>query len=188
MQNLVEGTPYLSTSNIKRDLLKCRKWIENISGEAHIGYGIKQLECNFWFEYKGESTFFVYSVDGNEPQEILISERELLFGTMNYFVCSCGKRCQKLYLPDGATELKCRACYKLVYELSTINRISKHGMFLYKTNRTLKLANQRMEMSRIFYKSRYTKKFQRFLKLCAKAGLSKSVESARELMESIQNQ
>ena len=185
---IIEGTPYLSTSSIKRDFLRCRKKVENISGDVYISYGIKSVKCNYWFEYRDKSTFFVISIDGNDPQDILLSERELMCGTMSYFVCECGKQCLKLFLPLDQTKLKCRACHGLTYELSTINRSSKHGLFLYRTNRTLKLADQRAEINRIFYKSQYTKRFQRFLRLCTKAGLHKNAEDAQKFIKAIQEQ
>ena len=67
-----------------------------------------------------------------------------------------------VYLPSGHLELKCRICYGLGYELSAIDRNSKHGQFLYTTSQTIKLANQRANMNRIFYKSKYTHRYERF--------------------------
>ena len=185
---LVEECPYLAIGAVKQDLQRSRNKESNITGVIKICYDNAELICNYWFEHLNNSTFFAISVNGHAPQRILISERELQFGTRNYFVCDCRRQANKLYLPSGKTELKCRACYGLRYELSTINRSSSHGKFMYLTNRTIKLANQRADMNRIIYKNRYTKRYQRFLKLCGQAGLSNIVQDARDLMAAIKNQ
>lgn len=182
---LIEGCPSLTIGSVKRDLGRCRMKEADITGAINIVHGAVILTVDYWFEYIDNNAFFVISVDGHAPQRILLSEQELYFGTRNYFVCDCGKRVHKLYLPPGKAEFRCRSCYKLIYELSTINRNSTHGRLLYIANRTIKLANRRADMSRIIYKSRYTKKYKRFLRLCEKAGLNNVVKDARDLMAAI---
>lgn len=185
MENLVEDCPYLVTSSIKRDFSRCRKKIDNISGTLCMS---NNRGCSYWFEYEDDYTFFVISVAGNNPQKILTSERELMLGTMNYLVCGCGRQCRKLFLPSGETKLKCRVCHGLRYELSGINRTSPRGKILYRGNRTNKMFDLRANIKHIFYKSRFTHRYQSFLKLCERAGFHDLVEDSLYLMKAVQNQ
>ena len=188
-RHLVESTPYLAIGAIKQDLWRYRSMEENINGIINIGYGKTGLVCSYWFESKDSDVFLVISIGGEHlPQRILISECQLQFGIRSYFVCDCGIQSCKLYLPADKEALKCRACYGLRYELSTINRTSPHGQFFYITNRTIRLANRRTDIKRIIYKGRFTKRYERFLKLCGKAGFDHVVQEARDLMAEIKNQ
>jgi hypothetical protein len=47
--------------------------------------------------------------------------------------------------------------------------------------------DMRESIGRIFYKSKYTKRFVRWLKLCDQSGLFKEVKSANDLMIAIDN-
>ena len=70
-----------------------------------------------------------------------------------------------------------------------INRNSKHGNFLYKQSQILKLISARENIGRIFYKSKYSKRFTRWLEIASRAGLVNEVEDAQRLMTAInQNQ
>ena len=185
-RHLIEGTPYLAVSAIKEDLWRYRNGTDNISGVINIGNGRAELICSYWFEFKDGDTFLIISIGGDHlPQRLLISECQLKFGIRSYFVCDCGRRSYKLYLPPDREELKCMICYRLRYELSGINRSSSHGKLFYITNRTIKLANQREDLNRIVYKNKYTKKYQAFLRLCGKAGFHGVVKEAQDLMAEI---
>jgi LSD1 subclass zinc finger protein len=37
-------------------------------------------------------------------------------GRMYLFVCQCGRRALRLYLPPGSEEFRCRACHNLTYK------------------------------------------------------------------------
>lgn len=138
-------------------------------------------EINFWFEDEDDPTHLFISVDGHEPQDLVWELDELTFGAKAYFHCSCGYRASKLYLPPNGTEFKCRKCHKLKYELSVVNKKSVAGKSIYRINRLHKLANSRASMSRIFYNGQYTKRFERFLRLCERAGLDSIVKGANDL-------
>ena len=56
---------------------------------------------------------------------------------------------------------------------------------MYVANRTIKLANKQAGMGRIIYKGHYTKKYNRFLKLCGKAGFNNVLRDAQNLMMTI---
>lgn len=184
--NLIEECSALTTGAIKQDLRRCRMMEADIKGVFSISNGNTNLLCDYWVEYLNGEAFLVISTGlGHLPQRILLSCLELRFGSRSYLNCDCGARVNKLYLPPGKDQFRCRRCHQLRYELSTINRMSKHGRLLYRTNRTLKLVNKRAGMNRIIYNNRYTNKFERFLRLCGQAGLDGVVRDARNLMTAI---
>src|SRR3989344_1957189 len=74
---------------------------------------------------------------------------------------------------------------KLRYRSTTINNRSDHGRMLYQQNKRLALLDMRENIPRPLYKSKYTKKFLRFLKLCSKSGLFNQVKDAQTTMEAI---
>lgn len=180
---LIEECPYFSTSSIKQDLSRSRRKEADIKDIFNIFKGNQKLLCSYWIDYSNNETFiFISTSTSNLPQRILLSKQELYFGSRSYFVCECGKRVIKVYLPLGRADFACRSCCGLRYELSTINRTSTHGAFLYKTNRTLKLVNQQADINRIIYKGSYTRRYNRFLKLCQQSGLYGVVKDAEFLM------
>lgn len=147
---------------------------------------IGSVKKDIRFEYTDGDDFLVFDAGGDHPpQRIMLDEQSITFGLRRYFLCECGSRVNKLYLPPGKSQYKCRVCYKLRYELSYINRTAKHGKLLYRTNRTIKLIDQRAGMSRVFYNGQYTKRFSRFLKLCSRAGLDDVVDNALTLKNAI---
>lgn len=156
---LIEECPVISIGSVKRDIR-----FEYTDGEDHLVFD----PC-----------------DGRLPQFIMLAEQAITFGTRRYFLCGCGLRVNKLYLPPDKSEYKCRACYRLRYELSYINRTSRHGELLYRTNRTLKLIDKRAGMNRVFYNGQYTKRFNRFLNLCSRIGLDDVVKNALSLKTAI---
>lgn len=147
----------------------------------------RRPDIDYHLEEENNSLFLHVGVGNNKPQKIAWEWHEITFGKRAYFRCSCGCRIVKIYLLPNGKEFKCRKCHKLRYELSTINRKSVHGKIFYKTNRLIKLANKRNNMSRIFYNSSYTKKFNSFLRLCDKAGLNNIRKGADNLMELIKS-
>ncbi len=146
---------------------------------------VGSIKKDLRFEYKdGDEFLFFYHGEGLS-QQILIAEQSITFGIRRYFVCECGAQVNKLFLPTGKKEYKCRNCYKLRYELTTINPRSIHGKLLYRTNRIIKLTNKRTELNRIFYRGRYTKRFNRFLHLCDRAGLVEVLDNAAKLSSAV---
>lgn len=127
------------------------------------------------------TNFLFVSVNGQNPQKFAWELVEMTFGEKAYFYCPCGYRATKLYLPPNSSEFKCRKCHKLRYELTVLNRKSVAGKSIYQINRLHKLANSRAGMSRIFYNGNFTKRFERFLRLCDRAGLESIVKGANDL-------
>lgn len=180
MTQITENCIVLTPKSVLMNIKKCKQ--NKVSLNAH---GLN-IECSF------NSTIYpsiiLTRVEDKQPQQITLVWQAITFGQTAYFKCSCGNRCRRLYLPPGCIKFKCRTCYHLRYELSLINRNTVQGRFLYRFNRILKLTNQRASMNRIFYKNCYTKRFERFLDLCSKAGLNNIVNDARDLMNSIKSQ
>lgn len=54
--------------------------------------------------------------EGGSQTIPLSTTRPHLGGNRFWFVCGCGRRSGKLYLPSGETVFRCRRCYDLTYE------------------------------------------------------------------------
>ena len=182
--NLIENTFNLNTKLLKEDLKKARER-EPIDGFLNINYNGRPSVVDYYVEYENEKTYLIINF-GEKPQRILLSEEELTFGTRSYLTCTCGNRVNALYLDKGV--FACRDCHKLKYQSTTINRNSKHGQFLYQQSQILKAMSMRENMTRIFYKSQYTRKFNRFINLCTKTGLLKEVIESGKLLTAINTQ
>ena len=143
-------------------------------------------DITYWQEDSNDKSIWSISVTGSEPQEIAMEWEPVTYGERPYFRCECGHRATKLYLPPNGHKFKCRECHNLHYQLTTFNRYSIAGRKLYQVNRLNKLSNNRAGMSRIFYNGNYTKKFERFLGQCEKAGFNSIVQGANDLKLLIQ--
>lgn len=183
MKTLIEDSCALSTNLLKKDLRKARDR-EPVEGTLNIIYNNKPSILDYKVEYAGGETYLDVFF-GIESQRILLSEYGLTFGMRTYLTCGCGARTNALYLKLGF--FACRKCQKLSYRSTTINSKSEHGRFLYQQSKRLKLMEIRESIGRIFYKSKYTKRFMRWLKLCEQSGLFREVKSATDLMIAIDN-
>lgn len=156
-----------------KDILHNRRLVVDDGNTHH--------EVNYWIEETAHASTVHISTKGGEPQTFDMELEELTFGKRGYFKCSCGLRVNRLFLPHNGTEFGCRKCHGLQYQLSSFNRYSVAGKSLYRINRLHKLSNSRAGMTRIFYGGSYTKKFERFLRLCDRAGLDHIVKGAEDL-------
>ena len=179
--NFIENTFALTTKLLKKDLRKIRAK-EPIDGYLNVMYNGKESALDLQVEYQEDKTYLIV-IFGPEPQRILLAEEVLTFGTRTYLTCQCGCRTTALYLVDGT--FACRKCKKLKYASNAINRGSKHGKFIYQQTKILRIISMREKMSRIFYKSHYTKRFLKWLGQCGRAGLFDEVIRAFELEEDI---
>ena len=184
MKTLVESCFVLDTKTIKNDLRLARRQKGAIGGCINIIHGNKQSVADYYIEIGKEHDYLVIQY-GEEEQRIRLTEGELHFGPRSMFICDCGTRVGKLYLPSHAIQFKCRKCHNLAYQSTTINRTSKHGKFLHQQSQILKLADMRDKMNRIFYKSRYTKRFLHWLGLCSRAGLFDEAMQAWKLQDAV---
>ncbi|MDP1689488.1 MAG: hypothetical protein Q8L47_05195 [bacterium] len=154
--------------------------------------GINQLEgrndITYWFDDMDAPTCLFVSVGGHDPQEFKWEPVELTFGESAYFYCKCGYKARKLFLVPNGFEFKCRICQKLKYRLSSMNPNSVAGRAIHTFDRMTKLIEVRENMARIFYKGKYTKRFNRFLEHCKVLGFNDVVDDAQSLNEVIQSQ
>ncbi len=187
MKTLKESCFTLSTKLLRKDLQKARN--KELVEEEYLN-----------FIHNGKPSVLFYSIeesfDGNtylvidfngEPQRILLSSRELTYGTRTYLTCCCGHKTNALYLKNTpeSTFFACFRCHNLRYKSTTINSRSDHGRMLYQQSKRLELLDMRESIPRPLYKSKWTKRFQRFLKLCSQSGLFNQVKDARTTMETI---
>lgn len=160
-----------------------RDILRNIERPRRIGTNAddRRADVNYWLDHTGDDFAALISVGKNEPQRVVMEWQEITFGERAYFRCACGLRASKLHLPLGGNEFKCRKCHKLQYQLTHINRHSVAGRALYRVNRLQKLLDQRASMGRILYKGNYSDRFERFLRMCDRAGFDSIVQGANDL-------
>ncbi len=180
MKTLVENCFVLDIKLVKKNLHLVREHRGGVAGYFNIVQGEKQSVADYCFDYTNEFDYLIIQY-GEKDQRIKLATSELRFGERSWFVCKCGNRVSKLYLPPGKTEFKCRHCYRLSYEVQNLNKNSKSGQFLYKNRLILKLMNSRENMRSIFYDGKLTQRYSRFLKQCDTIGLNYS-EDARKLL------
>jgi hypothetical protein len=183
MNTLVENCFKLSTKLLRNDLQKARLKEPVNGGYLNFLHNGRPSVLDYSIEYgQDDNAYLVVNFNG-EPQKILLSNHELTYGTRTYLTCGCGHRTNALYLKN--TFFACFKCHKLRYRSTTINSRSDHGRMLYQQNKRLALLDMRENIPRPLYKSKYTKKFLRFLKLCSKSGLFNQVKDAQTTMEAI---
>ena len=183
MATLIESCFALSIKLLRNDLQKARQK-EPVEGEyLNFIHNGKPSALNYSIEYSHDGSTYLEINFNGEPQKIALSNRDLTFGTRTYLVCGCGARVNALYLKN--TFFACRNCHKLQYKSTTINTRSDHGMMLYQQTKRLKLIDMRESIPRPLYRSKWTKRFQRFLKLCSQSGLFTQVRDAQATMETI---
>ena len=182
MKTLKESCFALTTKLLRTDLQKARNK-GSVEGE-YLNFVLNGRPSVFYYsiEYSDENTYLVVTV-GEEPQRILLSTHELTFGTRTYLTCACSYRTNALYLKG--TYFACFKCQNLRYRSTTISTTSDHGRMLYQQNKRLELIDMRESIPRPLYRSKYTKKFLRFLKLCNQSGLLNQGRDAQITMETI---
>ncbi|MCX6717761.1 MAG: hypothetical protein NTU76_03765 [Candidatus Taylorbacteria bacterium] len=183
MKTLVESCFNITTKRFNKDLKLAVDRKTNVESYINTSFG---TVFDYIIEYGTENNYLIIKY-AEEDQRIKLVDSELRYGTRMFFVCDCGAHVAKLYLPPNNKQFKCRCCHKLYYQSTTINRTSKHGEFLYKQNQILKIIDTREKMNRIFYRSRYTRRFLRWLGSCSRAGLFDEVIRAQELMTAVNN-
>ena len=184
MAELIEHCSIITTKRFRQDLQRVKELGRSVSGFIDIKHGNSLSKADYTVEYGAEFDYLVIHNEGTE-QRIRLVDGQLKLGVRIWFICQCGAHIAKLYLPPGGKEFKCRRCHSLSYQSCTINKNSKHGAFIYKNSLILKVLAARENISRIFYRSKYTKRFNRWLDLCDKAGLLQERASANDLMGDI---
>lgn len=141
----------------------------------------ERSDIKYDFDKAGDDSFLLVTIDDYEQQRITIDPFETSFGERNYFKCpKCDARCCKLFLLPKGHIFLCKSCHNLKYE--AFNSSSAQGQLFLRTKKILKLIKVQEDMTpRIWYKSKYTKRYLKFLQDCLKAGLIDIVKEAQEL-------
>ena len=183
MKTLIESCPVIDTKSVKRDIKRAREHKTPIEGCINVSNG---SVVDYSIEYGHECDYLVIR-HGIGEQHIKLAESELMYGPVMWFVCDCGRRARKLYLPPRATQFKCRHCHHLVlvYELTRFNRKSTHGQLMYRTNRMIKLMKTRESIRSPFYDGKFTHRFERFLRLSDVVGFKSNREDANAMLADI---
>lgn len=184
MAELVENSFALSARLFKKDFSRARRG-ETVDEYLNFSYNGNQAALDYSIEYVDDKPYLVINYT-EIPQRILLSEQELTFGTRTYLTCKCGCRTTALYLHKDI--FACRKCHKLRYESTTINRTSRFGRLMYQQINAFKLIKKGEKISRIIYRSKYTKRFSRWLNFCSREGFFEYVLKAEKLMTEINKQ
>ena len=185
MGAFIENSFALSTKLLKKDLQKARRKESVEGGYLNFVHDGRGRALDYEIEYLPDGATYLVIHIGEEPQKILLAERELTFGVRTYLSCGCGHKTNALYLKLGY--FACRNCQKLHYRSTNLNRTSEHGQFLFLQERRLRLMEMREKIDRPIYKGRYTKRFMRWLGHCSRAGIFNEAIQAWEAMEAIRS-
>ncbi|MEK7539419.1 MAG: hypothetical protein AAB595_02175 [Patescibacteria group bacterium] len=155
----------------------CIKNGKEVDGETNL---TSKLPLGYWTEKNGLGTKLTLSF-GPETQNIILSQKELPYGTRFLFTCECGKTCNNLYLHKN--KWRCGKCAGLKYESSRINRHSTIGSILYRAM----WANKATDINEVIgrhkiYRNKPTRKFKSFIKAATKACLDSHVRAANMLV------
>ena len=101
-------------------------------------------------------------------QCIKFESQEIHFGIRPYFFCSCGRRCNILYLHFNGFKFLCRRCNRLTYYLCTINRKAHNGELFYRFDRILKIHDMAGQIKRLNYNHKPTRKTKRLISVLNK--------------------
>src|ERR1700691_4735996 len=91
------------------------------------GSTLGRLRIEMRADGHGRKTLFVCQQDLNfGGRSLMVPGQKIPFtstkphfgGARFWFVCECGKRVDRLYLPTGETLFRCRICYNLTYQRS----------------------------------------------------------------------
>lgn len=187
MKTLRENCFALTTNLLKKDLRKSR--LKEPVEEEYLNFRHNGRPSALFYsiEYSfDENTYLVVTFNA-EPQRILLSTRELPLGTRTYLTCGCGYKTNTLYLKNNpeSTLFSCFKCHRLRYRSTVINTRSDHGQMLYLANKRIKLRDMRESIPRPLYRSKWTKRFLRFVKLSLQAGMFDQVRGAEITMDAI---
>jgi hypothetical protein len=145
------------------------KELENLkgkSGEVILSalYSFKLLKVNYRVHFDDVLRLEIFF--GSNYQIIPLDTTELYYGTNVYMLCSCGRRCQVLYMrKDTVNRFACRDCLNLKYEMTTFNRNTQLGVYSVLLHRHQKLMAKQLGVKRIDYNGNITRKARSIIKL-----------------------
>lgn len=137
---------------------------------------------NVSYELLGDVLYAEYN---ETEQSVAIEKKPALRGVAYFFLCSCGRRCKKLYLSPGREDFICRQCGNLSYQSCRISDSTKNGAILNDYCRMLKLIEKRENIRSVFYAGKFTSRFNKLLEYGTKQGFKGWVAEQREGMDKI---
>jgi len=100
-------------------------------------------------------------------QEIHLDWAQLNYGLRPYFTCSCGRRCDRLYIAQHS-HFYCRHCQMLTYELTRVKKTTLRGL-AYPLLLSIKTEERKSAIKRVVYGGKMTNKATALIKLAQKA-------------------
>jgi hypothetical protein len=158
-KHLVEDCYKLKLAHFPKGFLYFK---EIKQGEMVIMNGLSYIKTQYYIKPCADAPQIVINFKRNNlslSQCIKLESQAIHFGLRPYFLCSCGSRCNILYLRFHGFKFLCRKCNHLTYELcSTINRKARHGELFYHFNRWLKILDMEKQIKRLDYGNKLTRK------------------------------
>lgn len=127
----VEECPiYLSAEELRRSGLIARdahRIVGEVSWPLSDGSSLGKLKLEAMVTRHGNRTLFIHrqvmsfggKLSMGAGQAIPLTATQPYFGGRRFwFVCECGRRAGKIYLPTGETAFRCRLCCDLTYQSS----------------------------------------------------------------------
>lgn len=183
---MVEECYKLSISDLGKRLLypvgSNRMYLQHNQPEKQVGksgkavlsalYSLSLLKVDYQVYFDDNLRLEIYF--GSNYQIIPLDTTECYFGTNVYMLCTCGKRCQILYMRrDNMTRFACRSCLNLKYEMTTFNRNTQLGPYSGLLHKYNKLAEKQLKVKRIDYNGKMTRKAKSIMKLSRKMNIPK---------------
>lgn len=183
MENhFIENCFCLTTRDVLRNFFRQKRNSYYITDD-------RRGDISYRFDDPDDPSCLFIRVGNHESRAVGWEFCMLTFGLRSYFHCyHCNSRVAKLFLPPGGKEFFCKKCGKLRYQLESVNAKSVAGRAIHRFIKAQKLVDRRAAMSRIFYSGQYTKRFKRFIGMCARSGLSDIVKGADDLMTLVKTQ
>ena len=110
-------------------------------------------------------------------QTVFLDSQKITFGIKVYFLCSCGRRCLKLYNRKSSYGFGCRLCQKLDYAIRHLNRRGTFGAVSYYLNRAQKIMEMKAKVRRIVHNGNPTRKALVVIRAIEKWGLAGPVRA-----------
>jgi hypothetical protein len=166
----VENSYQLNTHDLGKKLLK-----PGLDGQGKAG---KTFATNSWeimeVHYqivpgKRPHVILNYFKNGRfEKDMVYLASQKITFGVKVYFLCTCGRKCLKLFTRKSCYGFGCRNCQNLGYEIHKFNRRGTWGALAFYINRHQKIELMKLGVKHVSYRGRMTRRATAVLKALKK--------------------
>ena len=175
---LVEDCYKLKLAHFPRGFLHFK---EVKKGELILTQGLSYIKIGYHIKPCADMPQIAINFKRNNlslSQCIKLESQIIHFGLRPYFFCSCGCKCNILYLRFRGFKFLCRRCNNLTYILcTTINRKTRNGELFYRFNRLQKIYDMEMQVKRIDYDNKLTRKAKGLMNAVKKWGLNNEIKT-----------